>query len=148
MDAKSEFEAAKEQIRLADHILTINYTIADDPKLLVNIIIDIKKAIEHILNIFLIKENKDVNITFEQKIDFFRENISVKINLAPGYLNMIEEIKTIAYEHENSTVEFARKEKYVICDEDYHKLKTIDSKHTRELLTKAKLFIVDISNHV
>ena len=147
MDAKEEFELAKEQIRLADHLLTINYAVADDPKLFLNIIIDIKKAIEHVINIFLIKENKETDISFDQKIEFYRENTSIKHNLPSNYLNLMEEIRKISFEHDNSPIEFARKEKYVICDEDYHKMKTIDSKNVRELLTKAKLFIVDISNY-
>lgn len=148
MDAKTEFEKAKEQIRLADHILTINYAVADEPKLFVNIILDLKKAIEHIINIFLIKENKQTDIEFTQKIEFYRDHTAIKYNLPVSYINMIEEIKNIIFDHDNSGVEFARKEKYVICDEDYHKLNTLDSKKTRELVTKAKLFIVDISNYV
>ena len=147
MEAKSEFEKAKEHIKLADHLLTINYAVADDPKLFLNIILDIKKAIEHVINVFLIKEKKDTNIKFDQKIDFFRESISPRYNIAASYTNMMEEIKNISFNHDNSPMEFARKEKYVICDDEYHKIKTIDSKNTRELLTKAKLFIVDISNY-
>lgn len=148
MIVSQAFESAKNSIKTADHLLTVNYALSDDPKLFVNIVLNLKKAIEQVINIFLIKENKDINLEFDKKIDFFKEITAVKYNIPISYINMISEIRTISFEHDNSTVEFARKEEYIICDEDYKNLKSLDKKKARELVTKAKLFIVDISNYL
>ena len=82
---------------------------------------------------------------FKSKLNIFKEQILIHHNIDKTCTSDIQEIKNILTEHKNSPVEFARKNQFVICSEDY-KIKTIDIHKIQNYLNKAKIFIQVIDN--
>jgi hypothetical protein len=61
-------------------------------------------------------------------------------------VKMIEEIKGLVQDHKESPTEFSKKDEYVICTDEFNRIKTINVKEMKGYIAKAKLFIAEISN--
>jgi hypothetical protein len=85
--------------------------------------------------------------TFDSKYNLFREKMVRRHNIDPSYLRLLMETKEIIKEHKNSPVEFARKDKFVICSDSYQ-LRTISVEELKRKIAKAKLFIEEMDNLV
>ena len=57
---------------------------------------------------------------------------------------MIRDIKDIIVEHRKSPMEFVRKDRFVICTDNY-RMKTIDAGQIKNYISDAKIFIQKIS---
>ena len=142
-------ENAKKIIRIADHILTVTYPLLKDPKLLVSATKNIFQALEHAMNSVLEHERLFKRIpayqdNFESKYRVLREKVMPRRNLNPEHLKMIRDLKEIISAHQKSPMEFSRKEKYVICSDNYD-LKTLSERDLKKHLSNAKIFIEQAS---
>ena len=61
------------------------------------------------------------------------------MKLKPGAVKVIKDLHMLSKQHKDSPIEFFRRDKIVMCSEDYSSVKTIDI----ELL---KNYIVDMRN--
>ena len=147
---KTALAEAKHYLKIADHMLIITYPLVKDPKIMVavieNIFLSFTKAMGAIL--YYERYNKRIppfHETFESKFNMFRLKIVNKYKIKKDYVKLIEDIKSIILEHKKSPIEFIRKELFVICSKDY-KVSTLSVKSMKTYVSKAKLFIADISN--
>jgi hypothetical protein len=141
-------EKALKSISVADHMLTMTYPLVQDPKLLLAVVENIFLGLTNAMATLLYYERLFKRIppfhdTFQSKFNMFKMKIITKYNISKEYLKFILEIKEIVHEHKESAVTFSRKNKFVICDDDY-KLKTLSIKDLKTHLEKAKLFIHEI----
>jgi hypothetical protein len=138
-------EKAKRNINIADHILFVTYPLVKDAKLLLaiieNIFLAYSNAVSSILyyNQFL-KLIPPFQNNFESKLSIFRQRCVDKYKIDRSYLIEMQDIKDIIIGHKKSPLEFVRRDRFVICSENY-KLKTINLEAIRRHLNKAKLFI-------
>ncbi len=142
-------EKSKKTIRIADHILTVTYPLLKDPKLLVsatkNIFLAAEQAMDSVLeHERLFKRIPAYQDNFESKFRVFREKVVPRNNLNPEHAKMMMELKDILIAHQKSPMEFSRKEKYVICSDNYD-LKTLSEKDLKKHLGNAKIFIEQAS---
>lgn len=149
----SEIDEAKKHLLVADHILTVTYPIVNDPKILLSVVenldISFSKAISAVLSyehsLGIIPSYHD---TPDGKLEAFKEKIVKKHNITPEQIRMIEEIRSILQEHKESPVEFSKKDEFVICADEFKRIKTIDIKEMKEQASNAKIFIDCIANIV
>ena len=144
-----QFQAARDEaikkLRVADHMLTITYQLVQDPKLLLAVLENIFLAMENAMSSVLYYERLFKRIppfpeNFESKLDMFKTRIQPKYRINDDYIKMIQELREVIVEHKRSPVEFARKDRFVICSDNY-KMKTISIPEIKKYVASAKLFI-------
>ncbi|MBU0665747.1 MAG: hypothetical protein ABIC91_04990 [Nanoarchaeota archaeon] len=141
-------EKAKKNIMIADHMLIMTYPLIKDPKLLLAVIENISSALNNAMTSVLLYERlfKRVPVfqdTFDSKFNVFRQRIVDRYQINKEYLKLIQEVREIISQHKKSPVEFARKDKFVICSENY-RIKTLGVPEMKTYIAKTKMFIEDI----
>jgi hypothetical protein len=138
-------DEAKKKIKVADHMLTITYPLVQDPKLLLaileNVFLAQTDAMSSVLEYErLFKRVPPFHDTFDSKFNLFRSKIAPKSNINPYYIKMMQEVKEIVVGHKQSPVEFARKDKFVICSSEYN-LKTLNMADVKKYVEQTKQFV-------
>jgi len=149
-DYNQSKEESRKYLKLADHILYNTYPLLSDPKLLLKAMDNIFLSITNTISALLFYEKFNNRITefdntFETKIDLFRKKCLLHHNFDPNYIKLILDVKEIIVQHRKSPVEFVKKNKFVICSNDY-KMKTITDNDVKNYLKKAKAFYGRIDN--
>ncbi len=140
---------AKKKIGVADHILLTSYTLLHDTKLLLSAANTIYKALEASMNSVLeyerlFKRIPPLSVEFESRFIVFKKVLSKYGVNKKSYFELLRNMREIHVSHQKSPVEFRRKDKFVIANEDYQ-LKTLDLKILKNYLFEAKVFIEEMS---
>ncbi len=147
-----EFETlrnqALEKLNVADHLVGTTYSLVKEPKLLVSVIDNIFQALDLAVTAILeyeksLKFISAYDKTFEGKMEVFRRKVITKHGLKNEILDFIIEVKNTLDQHKKSTVEFRKKETYVISDNDYN-LTTLKIEDVKKTLVKAKRTIEEL----
>jgi len=138
-------EIAQKKISLADHMLTMTYPLVKDTKLLLvvleNIFLAMTNAMGSVLHYErLFKRVPPFTDNFENKFSLFKEKCVTRYNINPEYTKLLREVKDIIVQHRKSPVEFVRKDRFVICSDNY-KIKTVSIDQIKEYISRAKSFI-------
>lgn len=133
-----------QKIKVADHMLTMSYTLVNDPKILLSVINNIALAYEYSMSAILEYERlfKRVQVfkdNYNSKLTLFIK-IADKLKIDKEHIKIMKELEEIKKAHEKSPVEFSRQGKFVICSDNYE-MKTLEIKHIKNYINKAKLFI-------
>jgi hypothetical protein len=107
---------AKKSLQLADHLLTGTYSLVKDPKVLLGVLANIYDA--HKNTIVCALSGKVIPLKTEkgQLEQFIHHFNSIITN---EELQSVKTVYALMEEHKTSAVEFARKQKLVICDDHY-----------------------------
>jgi hypothetical protein len=140
---------ANKHLRLADHMTYVTYPMLKDTKILISILDNLKKSLNKALDAYLYYERLYKRISFSPKdfttkIDVFQRSAAIRYNLKQ-YPQLIKEINFIIKKHKESPVEFSKGDKLVICNGNY-KMKILQIKDVKDYLSKAKPFILKLSN--
>lgn len=143
-------EAAKINIKNADHMVSVTYPLVKDTKLLLAIMENIFLGLNNTMSSLLyydklFKRIPSFGENFDSKFNLFRARCTRRYRIDEGYINLIQDVKSTIKEHKRSPVEFVKNDKFVICDNNY-KMKTISVEELKEYIIKAKLFIEEINN--
>jgi len=138
-------EIAKKKVQLADHMLSVTYPLVKEPKLLVSIMENTFLAYINAMGSLLYYERLFTKIpkfedTFNSKLEMFKDKCLEKHKIDKIYVNDMTELKTLLLEHKKSTAEFTRKDKFVICSDNFS-CKTISAIEMQRYINRAKLFI-------
>jgi len=124
MPSPNEFlNKAIVQWKTARHLLDVTYPLVKDSKLFLGIISNISTSLEACIDSLLHKELESNNIEPYQekdKIQIFHSIITKKHNIPTKHSNLAMQLKDIIKVHQKSPIEFERKERMVICDNDYN----------------------------
>ena len=136
---------ATKAFHTADHLAYVSYPLLKDNKLLLAITQNLYLAGVNGLDAVLHYERmyKRLNIIpidVESKILLFETKIESKINV-PGVSKVIKDLRFITRHHRDSKMEFSRKEKFIICSEDYSMMKTIDIEMLKTYIVVMRSFI-------
>ena len=145
-------ELSKKKLKIADHMLTMTYPFVQDPKLLIAVIENLFLALTNAMGSLLYYERLFKKIppfqdSFASKFNMFKAKCVTKYNIDTDYIMMIQELKEIIIEHRKSPVEFSKKDRFIICSEDY-KMKIISLDQLKDYIKKTKLFIQQTNNIV
>ncbi len=151
-DFQVERELAKKKIKVADHIISVTYPLVKDPKLLLGVLENTYSALIHSITSILEYERlfKRIPPFLDDeisKINTYKMRISRKHNLDPSYITLVEGIKMIIREHKKSPIEFSRKDKFIICSDNYS-MKAISIEQIKQYVEKTKRFSAEIDNLV
>ena len=130
MDSKEFKDKANQSLKLAEHMLTKTYPMVNDPKLILAISEDIHIALLSIIKALLGKG--------AELADFERKAQS--LNFQTDEIELVKRFDAIIKEHKDSPVEFSRKDKFVICDDDYN-FDSITLDDMKKYLFRARLFV-------
>ncbi len=141
-------EQAKKKLAAADHMLYMTYPVVDEPKLLLTILDNIYESMELALDALLQRERQFKLIppyhnAFSAKLDVFKRRIAEKYSLNREYAAFLQTLRNLMVAHNESHVEFSKKDTFVICSDRYE-IKTVSMGDLKSYLTKAKIFIQDI----
>jgi len=143
-------EEALKNYRMADHMLNVTYPLIQDTKLLLGVTNNLFLALSHALSSILHHERLFKLVppfpdNFESKFHLLHQKRSrYKIN--QEYFDLMLELKEIILLHQNSPVEFRRKDRFIICTKNY-KVKAITSNQLKNYLKKTREFL-DLMNQI
>ncbi len=146
--AQEAGEKAHKSLSIADHLLTQSYPLIQDPKLLLAVAQNIFSALTSAMAAILAHEYESKRLrlfpaSVEARFDLFKLRVAPRYKIAPEYLQLILEAKSLLHAHQEASVTFARKDALVICEEGY-RLKTLTSQDMKAMYAKAKAFIQQI----
>ncbi|MFC1801106.1 hypothetical protein ACFLZB_01475 [Nanoarchaeota archaeon] len=138
-------EESIKYLKNADHMLGVTYPLIGDTKILLNvtdnIFLSLSKAMGAILHHErLFKQIPPFNDNFEGKLEMFKNKCADRYNLDPAYAKLIQEIREIIVLHKKSPVEFKRKDRFIICTDNY-RMVAITANMLKDHLKKTKEFI-------
>lgn len=138
-------EQSKKNLKVADHMLTMTYPLVQDSKLLLAVMQNIFLALTYSMGAVLHYERLFKKIppfqdNFSSKFNMFKAKCVPKYRIDTKYIQFIQDVKDIILQHKKSPVEFVRKDRFVICSNDY-KVKTISLDNIKEYLDKTKSFL-------
>ncbi|MFH1455690.1 MAG: hypothetical protein ABIF40_01950 [archaeon] len=141
---KSLLKESNSKIRSADHLLTMTYPVIQDPKMLAvitqNIYTSMTSGMKALLYYDrLYKRIGPLSGDFWRLMDVFRRGCCKRYQIEDKYCNVIVDLKQIMEKRQASTMEFVRKDKFVICSNDY-KMSVLNVKKVKEYLLQAKEF--------
>jgi hypothetical protein len=142
------FEANK-SLRLADHLLHVTYPLAKDNKLLISILNSLDKSVKFAIDAFIrydqiYKRVRSDPDTYREKLRLFSKISSIRYGFLQSDFDFLEEIDDIIKKHNESPIEFSRKDKFIICYNDY-KTKELTLDYVKSGFVKAKSFIVKLN---
>ena len=144
---QGHIERARRSLQVAEQMLNKTYPIVNDPKLILAIAEDIYAALTSSMTALLLKKQKKTgNNSFSDKMDAFKQ-IAPQCSFQKQDLGILKELHSIMSEHEESSVEFPRKDKFVICDDGY-KCTTMTLDDMKSYLFKARLFVEKVSDEL
>lgn len=138
-------EGALEDLKKADHMLSITYPLIGDTKILLNVADNVFLALSKSMGAILhydrlFKQIPPFNESFEGKFMMFKNKSMKRYNIGLEYAKLIQEIKEIIVLHKKSPVEFKRKDRFVICTDNY-KMIAITVNMLKDYIKKTKEFI-------
>jgi hypothetical protein len=145
-------EKARRNLQIADHMLYMTYGLVQDPKLLMavmeNVFLALTNAMSSVLHYEkLFKRIPPFPENFEAKYSLFKEKCASRYSVDDKYLNIIRDVKDIIAEHRKSPVEFVRKDRFVICSDNY-RMKTISVEQIKQYISTTKAFLQEANNIV
>ncbi|KYK25726.1 hypothetical protein AYK26_01785 [Euryarchaeota archaeon SM23-78] len=145
-------DKAIQKIKVADHMLFMTYPLVKDPRLLLSIIENIFASLDFGVSALLQHERLFKRIppyhdSFTSRFEIFKDKMIPRHNLSPRHAKLIRELREIISEHKKSPIEFARKDKFVICSPTYS-LKTIDINLVKKYIFETKVFVDNINKIV
>ncbi len=132
------------KIRSADHLLTVTYPVIKDPKMLVvvtqNIYTSMISGMKALLYYDrLYKRIGPLSADFWSQLDVFRRGSCKRYQIDQKFCQQIQELRQLIEKRQKSTMEFTRKDKFVICSGNYN-LSVLNIKKVKNYLALAKLF--------
>ncbi len=131
----------------SERIMAHTFPLLQEPKLLLSslegIFLSFSYAMGYVLMRSSERDEEYSHLSFDDKVQLFKEKANDEELMNVHYLDTIKEIKEILLLHKRSPVEFSRKDKLVICSEDYG-MKIIHAKDVTHYLEIARAFLKTI----
>lgn len=138
-------ELSKKKLHIADHILTQTYLLIKDAKLLLSVIENTFLSLSYSISALLYYERFFRRIPafgedFQSRFSIFLQRCVPAYKFKKEHILLIQKIKEIIIARKKSPIEFMRKDRFVICTDNYS-LTTISFEQTSDYLKSAKEFI-------
>lgn len=146
---RSLVEKANQSFQIADHLAYMTYPVVNDVKITITILKNLYFALTTCVEALLYFDRLFKRIgplpnDFNSKFYIFKTKTAPRYKIQPQYIPLIEEIGSIIQKHDQSPMVFRRKEKFIICTNNY-KVQTITINTIKNYLDKTKPFIQQIN---
>ena len=143
---------ARQKLKTADHLLTQTYPLVKDPKLLLAVLDNIYLAVTGAMSAIIQYERDHKRIppfhdSFETKLDLFKFKLAKSRGFSDEDVTLIHTLRSMKMMQERSTVEFPRKDKFVMCTEDYH-METISTEQLLKHIKQTNAFLQKVEAHL
>ena len=140
-------ERAKQNIKVADHMITMSYPMFKDPKILVSAVSSLMKASDNAISSILEYEKLFKRIplyheSIDVKINLFKQKIIPRYKLRAEHGKLLKTLQELSKAHSESAVEFPRKDKFVMCSDTYE-LRTLTLQDLKNLIKETKILVDD-----
>jgi hypothetical protein len=140
-------EQAKQNIKVADHMITMSYPMFKDPKILVSAIKSLMKAADNAITSMLeyerlFKRIPSYHESIDVKMNLFKQKIIPQHKLNKNHEKLLKTLHDLTRAHTDSSVEFPRKDKFVMCSDTYE-MRTISIADLKSLIKDTKLLVED-----
>lgn len=125
---------AKDSLKQVEELLSLTYKLTKDERLFLSIMIKLYDSVNNSLNAYL---NLKKEVDFEEKIKLIKEKKDSKLGLNSTDFEFLSNLNKIYVEHQKSSVEFSRKEKFIISSDDYN-LHTLTFENLNEYFNDVK----------
>ncbi len=132
---------ANKKYETADHLAYVTYPLIQEPKLIITIADHLYSALNYLIEALiryerLYKRIPPVQESFESKFDLFKRCLS-RYNIDRENTLLIYDLKALLDSRQKSPIEFIKKDKLVICSQNY-KIQTITLSKVKEYLSSSK----------
>ncbi|MBS3138096.1 hypothetical protein J4207_00150 [Candidatus Woesearchaeota archaeon] len=139
------YQQSLRQLRVADHIFNVTHPLLQDPKLLLGVIDNLYISLQSAMKALLLYDCARKNIpafldTADARVRMFQVKSMPLHHLDMTHLNHFYEIRELIRRHRTSSVEFRRKDQFVICTPNYE-LTIVTADKIRRYLIKTKQFV-------
>tara|TARA_Y100000310_G_scaffold335338_2_gene417139 strand:- start:46397 stop:46879 length:483 start_codon:yes stop_codon:yes gene_type:complete len=143
--AKKLLNEANESLKRADHLASVTFKLINDPKLLWVALENTHKAAINCMNSllqfdYIYKRIPHIPEVFKEKLRLFKETTAKRYTISRETIILIADLQELVEKHKASSMEFVRKDKFVIASQDY-RLRTLDIKKVKDFVEKTKMFI-------
>jgi hypothetical protein len=150
MDTLQQYiKEAENAVGIAHHLITKTFPLSQDPKILLSILKNIRISHENILlavldNPFL-RPKISRSASFIVKFDRFKDLMITKSLLTPSEFVVIQLVEDDWNTHASSDVEFARKQKLIMADNNYQ-LKQLTPEKITQYISQTQIILKKLFN--
>jgi DNA-binding ferritin-like protein (Dps family) len=150
MELYSEYaKKASSSFNTADHLAYVTFPLLRENRLILTILDNINIALTSAMNAILeydryYKRIRPLPDNFEVRYQAFKNSI-IRHNIKESEARLVKEIKTLLDSHKSSPIEFSRKDKFIICTDDY-RVKSISIQEVKDYLEKTKSFLMKVDS--
>jgi len=134
MQAQEQLYKADSHLQIAEHLFTVTFPLAKDPKLLLGVVDNLAKCTEYLINFQLIKKNGTFPDDFISKLVTFRK-------FAPkAQAELFGKLHNLNNLHRTCPIEFRRGNTLIMCTHGYE-MHTLSVLEIEQYLTIVKEII-------
>ena len=142
-------DRANKSLNTADHLTYVTYPLLKDTKLVVTIVENLYNAFIYGMDAFLTYERLYKRIhnlpdDFSSRFDIFKTKVVPRYNIDREHILLMVDLKKIIDYRHRSPIEFIRKDKIIICSDNY-KMRTINYDKIKEYVNKSKPFFTRLN---
>lgn len=140
---------AHNSVRVADHMIYTTYPMIKDLRILIKVMENLNFSLEKTIEALLYYERlykriKTYPDDFISRLDVLKFKVAEKYGINKESLLLVFDIHNFVEARKKSPMEFARRDKYIVCNDEY-KIQSIDYKTTKNFLNQTKIFIAKIN---
>lgn len=140
-NSNSNYIKAQKQIKEAEFLLNDAYNQTKDQKIFLSVLLKLFDSIQSAID-FHLSDKLASKDSFSFKLNLLAKNLKNN-NLSLEDLEFIELLRKLIDYHKNSPVEFARREKFIIAEEDYS-LHTLNQNNLSDYLVSSKRIVAQL----
>lgn len=145
---KEYLKESARHLQIADHMTYITFPLVNEKKLIIKIFEEIYKSIKNSILSAIHYEFENKNIILSnnevENINNFIENLAKYYDINEKEISKIKEIIDLEKKHEESSMEFVRKEKIILMSESLN-IRTLTIDDIKLYLTTSKNLFLKIS---
>ena len=136
-------------LKTADHLTYVTLPVVADNKLIISILDNLYRSLVHGMNTVLEHERMYKRVmplaeNFNSRFDVFRKAIIGRHGFINEEALLILELRKIVEARKESSVEFTRPGKFIICSENY-KVESISIDEIKKYLSRTKNFMLKVN---
>ena len=144
------YQQSLRRLRIAEHILNVTYPLLQDPKLLLGVIDNLFFSLTDAMKSLLLYDYATKSIpqfkdTPSARLRMFQVRSMALHHIDADYLTHFYDIRELVHRHRTSSVEFRRKDQFVMCTAAYE-LTVVTVSTMRRYIIKTKQFIEAIGS--
>jgi len=149
---REKIAEAKSTLKKADHLTYITYPQVKELKLLYLIAENLYKTLLNGMESVLYYERLYKRLpvipgSFEYEVELFKDRCIDRYNIDRRFVLLIKDMKSIVDTKKKGPIEFARRDKFVLCTEDFN-TRVLDLQKIKNYLADTKEFMEKVNKVV